>query len=386
MIVTSDFECGNGKQIRRVADRHYIITERGDKVTYCYYFCFRIAAETPEEAGDVLVEVVGDPDLEHDEVKDVGTVGLIGHTPCNIWYTRWGHWKALPAPRVEFTRTSIRATVPVHHDDPVTVTNVVPATLTDTTDFLKCLAEKCPEHSEYVEVGESCEGRSFPGIRITDGLNANGKIRAVCFSGQHPIEFPGVWGTRGIAEYLTGLLPEAAEYRRRFDVWVLPLVNPDGTVMGNNNFNAKGEEVMSAGAASEGELPDITEARSLWEFLDPAPPELMLNIHCYCGWGSFVEPPYNGVYFLKDEYFGDQSRLKRQKMIEEFARFKTTGLSGHTRPSITGENSFHAQMAMKHGTCGFLYEINAGNQGPWGCSHEGIAAFRAMADGYLAGR
>ena len=386
MIVTSDFECGNGKDIRRLGDRHYLVTEEGDRATYCYYFNVEIRTEAPEEAGDVLVEIVGDPDLEDEKLKDVGTAGLMGHTPTNIWYTRWEDWRALPASRVEFTRTSIRALVPVHHDDPVRVTNVIPASYTDTVKCLKRLAEKCPAHAEIVEAGESTEGRLFPAIRVTEGLDGEGKVRVVAFSGQHPIEFPGIWGTRGIAEYLTSLLPEAVEYRRQFDVYVVPLVNPDGTVAGRNNFNTKGEDVCGAyTGAAEGKLPGPVESQVLWRFVDRMAPELMLNIHCYCGWEHHVDPPYNGLYIMREECFKDPARLKRQKLVEEFARFKTTGLSARLRPNVIREGSIQYQMALKHGTLGFLYEINAGSQGPWACAREGVSAFSALADGYLAG-
>ncbi len=382
MIVTSDFECGNGKDIRQLEDRHFIVTERGDKITYCYYFNVEVKAESADDAGDVMIEIIGDPDIRH-EGQDVGTAGLMGHTPTNIWYTRWGKWRALPPSRVEFTTSSIRASVPVYHDDPVRVTNVIPASLTDTTRFLEDLAERAPEHCEFLEIGASSEGRPFPALHITEGLEGAGKPRFAVFSGQHPIEFPGVWGTRGIADFLTSHLPEAREYRQRFNVTVMPLVNPDGTVAGNNNFNIERQEVMSFEGAAEGTLPDVIEARSLWEFLDGAPPQLMLNIHCYCGWGGFVEPPYNGLYILKDEYFQDEARLRRQKVIEDFARFRTTGLSGHNRPAVNGPASVHSQMARKHGTMGVLFEINAGNHGPWGCGREAVAAFRALCDGYI---
>lgn len=387
MIVTSDFECGNGKDIQQLGERHYRVTEVGDKVTYCYYFNVEIRTETPEEEGDVLIEVVGDPDLKSEDMKDVGTAGLIGHTPTRIYYLRWEAWRRLLPSRVEFTETAIRARVPVYHDDPSYVTNVIPATYTDSARFLQGLVDKCPEHAAMVDVGQSTEGRAFPAIRITENLDGKDKVPAVALSGEHPIEFPGVWGTRAIAEYLTSPLPEAAQYRRQFDVYVLPLVNPDGTVAGRNNFNTKGEEVyLSYGGAAEGEVPGPVEARVLWGFLDELRPEIMLNIHCYCGWARHLDPPYNGLYTMGKDVYGDPKRLKHQQVIEAFARFKTTGLSANSMPNTIREKSIQHQVALKHGTLGFLFEINAGTQGPWSCGREGISAFQALVDGYLAGR
>ena len=96
MIVTSDFECGNGKDIRQVAPRRWSITERGDKETYCYYFCVEVRAEKPEEAGPIALEIVGDPALKDPVKGDIGTQGLVGHCPCTIWVARWEEWHPLP--------------------------------------------------------------------------------------------------------------------------------------------------------------------------------------------------------------------------------------------------------------------------------------------------
>ena len=382
MIVTSDFECGNGKDIERIGDRRYRITERGDRVTYCYYFLVELRAETPEEAGEWTLEILGDPDLKDAEKGDVGTQGLMGHTPCTIWTTRWEHWRQLPHWKIEYLEDRIVCRVPVFADDPVRVTNVIPAPLTETAEFLKTCAARCPDDAEFIEVGRTAEGRTMPGVRVTEGLK-DGKPRFVCFSGQHPIEFPGVFGTRGIADFLTSGLAEAEELRKRWDVVVLPLVNPDGTVHGRNNFNAKGEDVYGGfEGAAEGKKLTVKESADFWTFLQTPVPVMLLNIHCYCGLGSFIEHPFNGMYVLEDAALTDEGRRRQQRVIDDYVRFGTSGLTGHARPNRMGETGVNHQMALAHGTFSILFEINAATHGPTGCTREALRCFRAMIAGY----
>lgn len=384
MILTSDFECGNGKNIRQMGPRLWNVTERGDKETYCYYFCFELRAENPHEAGPMTVEIIGDPDLKTPEKGDVGTQGLMGHCPCTIWVQRWEEWHPLPMTEVEFLKDRIVLRLEVPGDGRLRVTNVIPAPYTDTVEFLKSCAARRPKDAEFMEVGRTAEGRSLPGIRVTEGL-ASGRPRVVVFSGQHAIEFPGVWGTRGIADWLTSRLSEAAEVRSAYDVVVLPLVNPDGTFHGRNNFNHLGQDVYGGfeGAAS-GKVSEPLDAAALWDFCQSPVPVMMLNIHGYCSLHAFVEYPMNGMYVLRDEALTDPARRERQRTIDEYVRFGSSGLTGHTRPALMGVPGINHQMALKHGTFSSLFEINASTMGPTGSAREAIRCFRAMLAGYEA--
>ena len=243
MIVTSDFECGNGKDICKIGPRRYRITEDGDKVTYCYYFLIEVEAETEDEAGEVTLEIIGDPDLVDPEKGDVGTQGLMGHSPFAVWVSRWQEWRAIDQRMIDYQNDRVVIRVDAYQERVVRVTNVIPAYYTETVEFLKACAARVPEHAEFIEVGETAEGRGMPGVRVTDGLKAGDRPRFLIFSGQHPIEFPGVWGTRGIADFLTTSIAEAEELRNEFEFVVIPLVNPDGTVHGRNNFNSLGQDL-----------------------------------------------------------------------------------------------------------------------------------------------
>ena len=113
---------------------------------------------------------------------------------------------------------------------------------------------------------------------------------------------------------------------------------------------------------------------------------MLLNIHCYCSLGVFVEPPYNGMYVLRDEAFTDDAPRRAQRVIDDYVRFKTSGLTGHARPSQMGPTGVNHQMALAHGTFSILFEINASTHGPFGAGREAIKCFLAMIEGYEEGR
>jgi hypothetical protein len=273
--------------------------------------------------------------------------------------------------------------VPVPAEGSIRVTNVIPATCTATVEFLKSCAARMPKHAEFIGIGKTAEGRTLPAIRITRNLTRGRKPRFVVFSGQHPIEFPGVFGSRGIADFLTSPLAEAERIRRKYDVVVFPLVNPDGTVHGRNNFNSKGQDVYAGfEGAAHGNPPTIPEAAAFWDFLQKPVPAMLLNIHCYCSLTAFVEFPYNGMYVLEDSAFTSDARRAKQRIIDEHVRFKTSGLTGHTRPNRMGVPGVNHQMALKHGTYSILFEINASTHGPTGSGREALNCFRAMIQGY----
>lgn len=50
----------------------------------------------------------------------------------------------------------------------------------------------------------------------------------------HPGETPASWMMRGILDFLTGETPEARLLRSLFTFKIVPMLNPDGVVFGNN--------------------------------------------------------------------------------------------------------------------------------------------------------
>ena len=59
MRITSDIECGNGKNIQEIVSGQFRMEEVGEEPPYCKYFCVRIESEG--DGGRVRLDVYPDP-------------------------------------------------------------------------------------------------------------------------------------------------------------------------------------------------------------------------------------------------------------------------------------------------------------------------------------
>ena len=65
---------------------------------------------------------------------------------------------------------------------------------------------------------------------------------AIVFSGRvHPGETPASWMMKGMIEFLTGESPQAQLLRQVFVIYIVPILNPDGVIYGNNRCALAGE-------------------------------------------------------------------------------------------------------------------------------------------------
>ncbi|MFH1571727.1 MAG: M14 family zinc carboxypeptidase [Gemmatimonadota bacterium] len=367
--IASDFECGNAKSIQRLAPGRYRLEVVGDKPTYCYYFCFDVRNGGP--ATEVDIEVWHDP-----VIGDVP--GFISHFPSTIWVQPEGahRYQPLVLGRCETHGDHLVIHLPLAAGQTVRVTDVWPADYTDTSAFLRGLATERNDRCELFTLGRSVQGRDIPGIRA----GTPGKPRVLCVAGQHPIEFPGIWGMRGIADFITSLVPEAVALRRQLLVEVIPMVNPDGTVAGRNGYNAEGLDMYQAfGSAPDAPAPEGHESRLLWTKAAAERPALWMNIHCYLGWRANSEPPYDGWYEVADPVFADPGQARLYQALCDTMRLLTTGPSTHVRAAAHGANTMEYQLARRFGIPHVFYEINGGTAGPYGAGRRALEVFREAA-------
>ena len=73
--------------------------------------------------------------------------------------------------------------------------------------------------------------------------NPNRLKPAIVFSGRvHPGETPASWMMKGMIEFLIGDSPQAQLLRQIFVIYIVPILNPDGVIYGNNRCSSAGEE------------------------------------------------------------------------------------------------------------------------------------------------
>jgi cytosolic carboxypeptidase protein 6 len=89
----------------------------------------------------------------------------------------------------------------------------------------------------YEEIARSKEGRPLYVLNI--GKKTSKKMIMV-ISRQHPPEVTGYLAMRSFVEALSDNTPLAREFRERYSIYVVPLMNPDGVENGHWRHNAGG--------------------------------------------------------------------------------------------------------------------------------------------------
>lgn len=367
---TSDFECGNGKNFQQIGPDRYRMEVVGDKPVYCYYFCFDVLNRGA--ATEIAIEIWHDP-----VINDVG--GFISHFPCAIWInSRKGEplgYYPLEQTRCETCADHLVLRLPLAAGQTMRVTDLWPASYSDTSQFLHQLARERSDLCTLFSLGKSVQGREITGIRA----GTPGKPRALCIAGQHPIEFSGTWGMRAIADFMTSQLPEAAAIREQFEVEVIPQVNPDGAVAGRNGFNAEGFDMYQAfGSRPEADEPEAHESKLLWQRAISSPLALWFNIHNYLGWRAFSEPPFDGWYTVPAALFTDPVQARRYQTLCDVLRLQTDAPSGQMLPNVHAPNTICYQLARRFNIPHVFYEINGATGGAFQSGKRALQVFRKV--------
>jgi len=375
MNVTSDFECGNGKNIAEVAPGHWRIEEEGEKAPYCKYFCVRL--EAGEDGGPVRLDIYPDPDLGEE-----GRTGMLGHYPAPLWLSdeEMDHWVHVSNrwPGVETygpDHLSTQVVVPAKGSLYVASNVVLP------WSKLKAWAEALSARGAIVDsLGSSFEGREIPRLRLptTGGGDA---LTVFVLSGQHPSEHCGPLAACGIAEFLCSSLPEARAIRERCEVWLVPMINVDGNVQGRNGWTMEDVNPCSDfQGACDGASPKATENRLLWSWLSgELCPDVSFNFHGYLGRRRFADPPYDGCYVLErpGEVYPSSERCELYRAVRDTLFWDTPGLSARA-PGKVSTTMLAYNLARACATIVPFYEINHAFHGVNGAKRKGADVFRAV--------
>ena len=103
-------------------------------------------------------------------------------------------------------------------------------------DFLNCLETCYSDRAQIIDIGKSVEGKPLRVIKIGRNKNQNGTLNPAVWidGGIHARE----WISPAAVEYIVYELVERfditenKEIVENFDIYVLPIMNPDGYVLG----------------------------------------------------------------------------------------------------------------------------------------------------------
>ncbi|MGI9270305.1 MAG: M14-type cytosolic carboxypeptidase [Woeseiaceae bacterium] len=131
-------------------------------------------------------------------------------------------------------------------------------------------------HAELTvaSIGESVEGRS-----IDIAKTGNKKEAIILIGRQHPTEIPGAIAMRDFVDVVISDSELARQFRERFTLLILPLVNPDGVANGHSRHNSGRTDLnRDWGSFKQPETRAIAGLLSAMEELEMNP-RLMLDFH-----------------------------------------------------------------------------------------------------------
>jgi len=384
MDVTTDFECGGGKRLTRLAEGRWRIEAAGEVDNHNKYFCVKARTHAAEPPAILHLDVYPDSDMGAD-----GAGFFASHFPSHIWYCTGTRNEWLPLRHtweeaVAFHERHIEVRVPVTGGTELTLASNPPRRYSDMLEWIAGLSADCGVRMRIESIGASAEGRDIPVVRLPGPRP--GRPKFLVLAGQHPSEHSGVWASEGIVEYCLSQITEARALADRFDLAVIPMVNPDGNVKGLCAANAEGVNLCTGFAeAAEGVTPNGSENQRLWAWLcDEFRPDALLHFHGGMGWRSFADPPYDGAVLSArptDRDQAEDARVSAQRAVRDRLLFEAPGLASRKGGEVLGPDYLECQLASAFGAVGVLYHVNAGAVGVGEQFRRGPQVFSAMARG-----
>lgn len=114
-------------------------------------------------------------------------------------------------------------------------------TTAEFTAWLRQISQK-----PFVQIsvaGSSHQGRPIKLVKMSKGSELPVKGVVLVYGRQHPPEIPGYLVGLHFLDALAADTELAAEFRRYFDVWAFPMINPDGADNGHWRTNAAGVDL-----------------------------------------------------------------------------------------------------------------------------------------------
>ncbi|CAH3994046.1 unnamed protein product [Pieris brassicae] len=255
----SRFESGNLAKAIKITSAYYELHLRTDLYTnrHVQWFYFKVSKTKKQTMYRFSIVNLSKPDSLYNEgmrpllysTKDA-QLHSIGWRRCgdNIAY-----YKNEPTCEEEEQYPTYTLTFNIefpHSDDAVYLAHCYPYTYSDLQEYLSRL-QAHPVKSTFSKLRLLCRtlaGNNVYYLTITAPQNQNEmdqrKKKAVIVTARvHPGETPASWMMKGFMDYLTGDSNQARELREKFIFKLVPMLNPDGVIVGNNRCSLTGKDL-----------------------------------------------------------------------------------------------------------------------------------------------
>ena len=348
--LATDFECGNGSNLRQVGPLHYALdgeAETGEGHPFagkCSRFCFAVRNRCSTET-DVVIDVCR---YTHDlpETKHI-----------SVWDLK--NWWNLPAdavtrlPDKETLRLRLRLPGPGAERRTLFVCNFHWYPFTQMVRWIEEVASAQPDIARLGSIGRTALGFDIYALTIAEGETDEDAKEAIVVSASPQSSESGSLACRRIIEYLLSDESGALRLRRSYRIHLIPYPNPDGAVLGTTMVNSLGQnpffDAITAVEGREGSL----ESKYAWEFASRIRPWLYLEFH-----SAFQDRRDSYIPFI---FQPQLSKDDRTRQISELCDERISALT-QTRPSFIKPGDYGTTLAhhMKErcGAISYFYKLH----------------------------
>ncbi|OPJ74168.1 cytosolic carboxypeptidase 2 isoform B [Patagioenas fasciata monilis] len=272
LLFESRFESGNLQKAVKVGPFEYVLWLRPDLYTakHTQWFYFRVQNTRRDHLYRFTIANLAKPKSLYNEGMRPLLYSQRDAESCGIGWRRVGtdirYYRGGAEEPAAFC-LSWTARFP-HDGDTCFFAHSYPYTYSDLRRYLRALCRD-PARSQLCTVRALC--RSLAGntvylLTIGSPAGVAGKRAVVLSARAHPGESGGSWAMRGLLDFLLSADADARILRQLFDFMVVPMLNPDGVVVGNSRCSLAGRDPNRAyGAARGGSFPGVWHLRAMVE-------------------------------------------------------------------------------------------------------------------------
>ena len=205
----------------------------------------------------------------------------------------------------------------------------------------------------HYTIGKSRQGRSMNLMEVNEGAS---KKALMIISRQHPPEVTGFLAMKSFMETLTGNSEQAKAFRKKFTVFNVPLMNPDGVDNGHWRHNMGGIDLNRDWAAFH-----QPETRSVRDFLKQKRKEGFEFV-----FGADFHSTWDDIYYPIDTLITGQKGKIIFDWIESISQrlpSKKTNISASKKviPTMVSRNHFF----VAHGMPAIVFELGDNTPRPF---------------------
>lgn len=246
LIFNSKFESGNLDKVSKINENEYNLYIRNDSNTcgknQWYYF----AARNNSGEREIKLNIVNF--CKHDSLYTQGQQPIVFRVsqPEKGWHfmcdsVKYGYSKVNKTLEGRRTYYSLSFKLTFPANETLKFAYSLPYTYSDLLQYLQEIEfEKCVKQEVLCK---SLSGVDVPLLTITDFDHHDKKEYIFATGRVHPGETHGSWMMQGLISFIISSAPEAIRLRRLCVFKIIPMLNPDGVIIGNSRCSMNGQDL-----------------------------------------------------------------------------------------------------------------------------------------------